>query len=195
MPHQEGAQLRQHIDATLGSGNLREAVRLPPGEDFNEWLAVNTVDFFNQVNLLYGTLTEFCTPENCCTMSAGPKYEYRWADGVTIKKPIEVSAPKYVEYLMDWIETQLDDESLFPQRLGAPFPTNFTDVVKTIFKRLFRVYAHIYHSHFQKIVSLKEEAHLNTCFKHFILFTYEFSLIDKKELAPLQELIESIVPY
>ncbi|KAL6578680.1 MOB kinase activator 1A [Orobanche minor] len=208
----KGAQLRKHIDATLGSGNLREAVRLPPGEDINEWLAVNTVDFFNQVNLLYGTLTEFCTPENCPTMSAvartspcalrlrrwepeSPWYEYRWADGVQIKKPIEVSAPKYVEYLMDWIETQLDDESLFPQKLGAPFPSNFREVVKTIFKRLFRVYAHIYHSHFQKIVSLKEEAHLNTCFKHFILFTCEFTLIDKKELAPLQELIESIVPY
>uniref|UniRef100_A0A9I9DRX0 MOB kinase activator-like 1A n=1 Tax=Cucumis melo TaxID=3656 RepID=A0A9I9DRX0_CUCME len=192
----KGAQLRKHIDATLGSGNLREAVRLPTGEDLNEWLAVNTVDFFNQVNLLYGTLTEFCTPENCPTMTAGPKYEYRWADGVQIKKPIEVSAPKYVEYLMDWIESQLDDESIFPQKLGTPFPPNFKDVVKTIFKRLFRVYAHIYHSHFQKIVSLKEEAHLNTCFKHFILFTHEFGLIDKKELAPLQELIESIiVPY
>ncbi|KAG6469773.1 hypothetical protein ZIOFF_070704 [Zingiber officinale] len=125
-----------------------------------------------------------------------PWYEYRWADGVQIKKPIEVSAPKYVEYLMEWIEVQLDDESIFPQKLGTPFPPNFKDVVKTIFKRLFRVYAHIYHSHFQKIVSLKEEAHLNTCFKHFILFTYEFGLIDKKELAPLQELIESIiVPY
>ncbi|XP_002443916.2 MOB kinase activator-like 1A [Sorghum bicolor] len=192
----KGAQLRKHIDATLGSGNLREAVRLPPGEDINEWLAVNTVDFFNQVNLLYGTLTEFCTPESCPTMTAGPKYEYRWADGVQIKKPIEVSAPKYVEYLMDWIEGQLDDESIFPQKLGTPFPQNFKEVVKTIFKRLFRVYAHIYHSHFQKIVSLKEEAHLNTCFKHFILFTNEFGLIDKKELAPLQELIESIiVPY
>uniref|UniRef100_A0A2P2KHZ7 MOB kinase activator-like 1A n=1 Tax=Rhizophora mucronata TaxID=61149 RepID=A0A2P2KHZ7_RHIMU len=173
----KGAQLRKHIDATLGSGNLREAVRLPPGEDVNEWLAVNTVDFFNQVNLLYGTLTEFCTPENCPTMTAGPKYEYRWADGVQIKKPIEVSAPKYVEYLMDWIEAQLDDESIFPQKLGAPFPPNFKDVVKTIFKRLFRVYAHIYHSHFQKIVSLKEEAHLNTCFKHFILFTWVSSLL------------------
>lgn len=148
------------------------------------------------MNLLYGTLTEFCTPENCPTMTAGPKYEYRWADGVQIKKPIEVSAPKYVEYLMDWIEAQLDDESIFPQKLGAPFPPNFREVVKTIFKRLFRVYAHIYHSHFQKIVSLKEEAHLNTCFKHFILFTCEFVLIDRKELAPLQELIESIiVPY
>jgi hypothetical protein len=139
----------------------------------------------------------------CYLLHENSRYEYRWADGVQIKKPIEVSAPKYVEYLMDWIESQLDDESIFPQRLGkyftlsfikiigpshhdhyfhsccmtlwnhagSPFPPNFKDVVKTIFKRLFRVYAHIYHSHFQKIVSLKEEAHLNTCFKHFILFT------------------------
>jgi MOB kinase activator 1 len=38
---------------------------------------------------------------------------------VQIKKPIEVSAPKYVEYLMDWIETQLDDESIFPQKMGT----------------------------------------------------------------------------
>uniref|UniRef100_A0A7N0UNI1 MOB kinase activator-like 1A n=1 Tax=Kalanchoe fedtschenkoi TaxID=63787 RepID=A0A7N0UNI1_KALFE len=188
-----GAQLKQHIDATLGSGNLREAVRLPPGEDPNEWLAVNTVDFYNQVNILYGTLTEFCTPSKCPTMTAGPKYEYRWADGVTIKKPIEVSAPKYVEYLMEWIETQLDDETIFPQRIGAPFPPNFRDVVRTIFKKLFRVYAHIYLSHFQKIVTLNEEAHLNTCFKHFVLFTNEFRLIEKEELAPLRDLVDSIL--
>lgn len=33
-----------------------------------------------------------------------------------------MSAPKYVEYLMEWIETQLDDESIFPQKLGKqPF--------------------------------------------------------------------------
>jgi hypothetical protein len=47
------------------------------------------------------------------------RFEYRWADGVQIKKPIEVSAPKYVEYLMDWIEAQLDDESIFPQKIGT----------------------------------------------------------------------------
>nr|CAB3447540.1 unnamed protein product [Digitaria exilis] len=121
------------------------------------------------------------------------RFEYRWADGVQIKKPIEVSAPKYVEYLMDWIEAQLDNKSIFPQKIGTQFPQNFKDVVKTIFKRLFRVYAHIYHSHFQKTVNLKEEAHLNTCFKHFTLFTWEFKLIDKAELAPLIDLTESIV--
>lgn len=38
----QGMHLKRHIDATLGSGNLREAVRLPIGEDLNEWLAVNS---------------------------------------------------------------------------------------------------------------------------------------------------------
>ena len=36
---------------------------------------MNTVDFFNQINMLYGTITEFCTEESCPVMSAGPKYE------------------------------------------------------------------------------------------------------------------------
>lgn len=69
----QGAALKRHIDATLGSGNLQEAVRLPLGEDINEWLAVNTVDFFNAINVLYGTLEEYCTQETCPTMSAGTK--------------------------------------------------------------------------------------------------------------------------
>ena len=37
-----------------------------------------------------------------------------------------------------------------------------------------------------------EEAHLNTSFKHFIYFVQEFELIEKKELAPLQELIDRV---
>ena len=32
------------------------------------------VDFFNQINMLYGTITEYCTTESCPVMSAGPKY-------------------------------------------------------------------------------------------------------------------------
>lgn len=45
-------------------------------------------------------------------MTAGNKYEYRWADGVKVKRPIECSAPDYVHYLMDWVERQLDDENV-----------------------------------------------------------------------------------
>ncbi|CAE1326470.1 MOB kinase activator 1B isoform X1 [Argonauta hians] len=184
--------LMKHAAATLGSGNLRMAVLLPEGEDLNEWVAVNTVDFFNQINMLYGTITEFCTEESCAVMSAGPKYEYHWADGQTVKKPIKCSAPKYIDYLMTWVQDQLDDETLFPSKIGVPFPKNFLSIAKTILKRLFRVYAHIYHQHFREVVQLSEEAHLNTSFKHFIFFVQEFNLIDRRELAPLQELIDKL---
>jgi MOB kinase activator 1 len=200
----------KHAAATLGSGNLRLAVMLPEGEDLNEWVAVNTVDFFNQINMLYGTITEFCTEESCPIMSAGPKYEYHWADGHTVKKPIKCSAPKYIDYLMTWVQDQLDDETLFPSKIGnydspprsrpdvhvsvsgVPFPKNFLSIAKTILKRLFRVYAHIYHQHFSQVVQLGEEAHLNTSFKHFIFFVQEFSLIERREQAPLQELIDKL---
>eukprot|EP00879_Flechtneria_rotunda_P012197 GHRR01012738.1.p1 GENE.GHRR01012738.1~~GHRR01012738.1.p1 ORF type:complete len:222 (+),score=57.41 GHRR01012738.1:121-786(+) len=189
----KGLQLKRHIDATLGQGNLVDAVKLPPGEDLQEWLAVNTVDFYNAISVLYSTLAEFCTERNCEVMSAGSKYEYLWADGVKYKKPVRLSAPEYVDKLFDWIEDQIDDPSVFPGQFGEPFPPNFMDVVRTIFKRLFRVYAHIYHSHFKQVCSLGEEAHLNTCFKHFIFFVRHFDLVEEKELAPLSELIDQFV--
>lgn len=82
---------------------------------------VAAVDFFNQINMLYGTITEFCTEESCPVMSAGPKYEYHWADGQTVKKPIKCSAPKYIDYLMTWVQDQLDDENIFPSKIGEKF--------------------------------------------------------------------------
>eukprot|EP00033_Pygsuia_biforma_P001474 GCRY01001663.1.p1 GENE.GCRY01001663.1~~GCRY01001663.1.p1 ORF type:complete len:167 (+),score=26.15 GCRY01001663.1:351-851(+) len=154
---------------------------------------MNTVDFFNQINMLYGCLVEFCTPPECPVMSAGPKFTYHWADGNTVKKPIKVSAPEYVDYLMTWVQSQTDDETVFPTQIGNAFPKNFLLVVKNIFKRLFRVYAHIYHSHFPIIVQLGMEPHLNTSFKHFIFFVTEFNLVEKKELVPLQELIDILL--
>lgn len=38
-------QLRQYAEATLGGGSLRKIVKLPEGEDENEWLAVNSKVF------------------------------------------------------------------------------------------------------------------------------------------------------
>jgi len=187
-----GKKMKKYAEETLGNGNLKLAVTLPEGEDINEWLACNTVDFFNQINMLYGTIGEFCTNESCPVMSAGAKYHYQWADGETIRKAIKVSAPEYVDYLMSWVQKQLDDDKIFPSKIGQPFPKNFQSYSKNIFRRLFRVYAHIYHSHFRIIVGLGLEAHLNTSFKHFALFVQEFGLIEKKELAPLAELIANL---
>jgi len=186
-------ELHEYATATLGAGNMREAVRLPKGEDFNEWLAVNVVDFFNEISLLYGIITEYCTDKTCPIMSAGPKYEYLWMDGIKFKRPVKVSAPKYIDYLMTWVEKQINDPRLFPVEEGVEFPKNFRSMCKTILKRLFRVYGHIYHSHIHKIVQLDCEAHLNTCFKHFIYFVKEFKLVDERELAPLADTIKHML--
>lgn len=185
-------QLHKHANATLGAGDLLEAVRQPVGEDLHDWLTVNVTDFYNEISLLYGVLMDTCTPVCCPIMSAGPKYEYKWADGVRIKKPIRCSAPKYIDYMMTWVQTTLDDEKVFPVRVGEPFPTNIMDVIRSMFKRLFRVYAHMYIAHFQVLQEMGAEPHLNTCFRHFMLFVTEFDLIDPQELAPLQDLIAKL---
>jgi len=190
--NQQSDLFRKLQCATLGSGNLCDAVRLPEGEDLHEWLAVNIVDFFKQINMLFLIINDIATPEKCPVMSAGSKYEYHWADGTQIKKPLKCSAPQYIDYLMCWVQDQLEDESIFPSKIGLSFPKNFESVAKTIMRRLFRIYAHIYYQHMQDIEALKEEAHLNTSFKHFILFVREFRLIENRELQPLQEIIRKL---
>ena len=84
-----------------------------PTKTKDEWLAMNTIDFYNQVNMIYGNVSQYCTQKSCTIMSAGPKYEWYWADGKNIKKPIGVSAPEYVDYLMEWIQSLFEGEPFF----------------------------------------------------------------------------------
>jgi len=120
-------------------------------------------------------------------------YEYLWEDGVKYKRPTKLAAPEYVDALMNWAQGLLDNEEVFPNKIGVPFPRNFRDTIRTIFRRLFRVYAHLYSNHFDQICALGIEAHLNTSYRHFFLFVNEFDLVDKKELAPLDELNDAIL--
>lgn len=118
-------------------------------------------------------------------MSAGQRYEYLWADptpstnksSATRGEPLKMSAPEYVDTLMTYIQSRIDDEATFPSKIGVPFPKHFLSVVKTIWRRLFRVYAHVYCEHFTVIVGLGLESHLNTSFKHFVLFAKQFEYV------------------
>lgn len=129
------------------------------------------VDFFNHLNMLYGTVTEFCTVQEVrhllfhfhlpshplylpsltfCVCSAqscpqvlgmstilrtyerryaydhglftGCRYEYLWEDGVRYKKPTKLPAPEYVDALMNWAQGLLDNEDVFPNKIGTPSP-------------------------------------------------------------------------
>lgn len=188
-------QLKQYAEATLGSGSLRKAVRLPEGEDKDEWLAVNVVDFYNQINLLYGSITEFCSPQTCPEMKATDEFEYLWQDSENYKKPTKMSAPEYIEHLMAWVQSNVDNEQMFPSRIGVSFPKTFPSLIRNIFKRLYRVYAHIYCHHYPVIIELGLEPHLNTSFKHYVLFIDEHGLAsgNKDYWGPLGDLVESML--
>uniref|UniRef100_A0A6B2LIP2 Uncharacterized protein n=1 Tax=Arcella intermedia TaxID=1963864 RepID=A0A6B2LIP2_9EUKA len=170
--------------------NLKQAVKLPAGEDLNEWLAAHVLDFYNRTNLLFGAIEEYCDEESFPEMTAGPSYIYYWQDEKT-KKAMPVPARKYVDLLFTWMTSKFDDESLFPTDSSTPFPKNFGEVISTMFKRMFRVYAFIYVHHFKKMQELELEAHLNSVFKHFLFFIYEFNLVEKKEFAPIQSLVDN----
>lgn len=80
----------------------------------NNYCCIEAVDFFNRINLLYGTISDVCTRESCPTMSGGARYEYLWQDGEKYKKPTKLAAPDYMNELMAWIEVRINDENLFP---------------------------------------------------------------------------------
>ncbi|XP_015260924.1 PREDICTED: MOB kinase activator 3C [Gekko japonicus] len=185
-PGTQRFELYKKAQASLKSGlDLKTVVQLPPGENINDWIAVHVVDFFNRINLIYGTMSEVCTERSCPIMSGGLKYEYRWQDDHRFKRPTKLPAPQYMSMLMDWIETLINNEDIFPTRIGVPFPKNFQQVCTKILTRLFRVFVHVYIHHFDSIISMGAEAHVNTCYKHFYYFISEFSLVDQRELEPL----------
>lgn len=122
-----------------------------------------------------------------------------------------MSAPEYIEHLMAWVQGNIDNEQMFPSRIGMsnymrlsspslidlsgiPFPKTFPSLVRQMFKRLYRVYAHMYCHHYPVIVQLGLEPHLNTSFKHYVLFINEHSLASGKDFwGPLGELVESML--
>jgi len=179
--------------ACLESGaEFEKAVKLPEGEDLNEWLAVTTVQLFEAVNKIYGICAEYklCTDESCPAMTAGPKFTYLWM----YKKPTKVTAPTYIKEALTACSTSIDDPKIFPIEDGEKFPKNFLKIIKLIFKRLFRIYGHTFHSHYQEFKAKGVSAHLNTCFKFFVLFALEFDLLTKQEMQPLKKLIIKLAP-
>jgi MOB kinase activator 1 len=111
--------------------------------------------------------SEDCSPQAL-------RYEYLWEDGVRYKKPTKLPAPEYVDALMNWAQSLLDNEDVFPNKIGVfltiwyvnhqanaafllvgvPFPKGFRETIRTLFRRLFRVYAHLYSNHFDHICAL-----------------------------------------
>jgi MOB kinase activator 1 len=150
------------------------------------------VDFFNEVSLIWGITCETQMPAFGAGEGFPLGFEYLWADGVKIKTPIRCSSTEYVDYVMSWVEEQINNEQVFVTSSDSQFPRNYVAIVKQIFTRLFRIFAIIYTQHFSRLEELGAVAHLNTSFKHFCFFIWEFDLVDPRELGALQDIVDAL---
>jgi len=168
------------VKAALVKGSFKTIVRLPNYVDVNEWVAVNIYEFYNNLNLFYGVLAESCTSHSCPTMSAGPALDYRWID--QNRKQVKLPAPTYIDYVMSWVQQTLDNPKDFPTKISADFAPTFPTTAKHIYRQLLRVFAHLYHAHYNTVLHLSSEGHFNSLFAHFLAFGRQYDLLDAKDI-------------
>lgn len=178
------------VKTALVKGSFKTIVQLPKYVDYGEWIALNIFELFNNLNQCYGVIAEYVTPEEYPTMNAGPRTNYLWVD--SNGQAVNLPACQYIDYVLTWISNKVNDQSVFPTKSGGAFPPNFLKDCKNISRQMFRIFAHIYHNHFDKFVHLSLEAHWNSFFAHFISLIKEYNLLDRSELEPLLPLIENL---
>ena len=78
------------------------------------------------------------------------------------------------------------------------FPESFFSDCRTCFRQIFRIYAHIYHSHWiDPFWNLSSGANsqgwtdLNSCFVHFCTVAKLYGLLSEKDAEPMQPLIDT----
>ncbi|KAK6842644.1 Maintenance of ploidy protein mob2 [Apiospora arundinis] len=160
-----------------------------------------------------------CNAKTCPRMSAGANHSFTWLNKE--REPVELPAYEYITLMQRWISGKIDDTNIFPTDVSgvsfahnpsitttplaqltnpgdrdwvgkrSGFPENFNDVCQTIFRQMFRVYAHLYWAHFiDPFYHLNLEKQLNSCFSHFVLTACALDMLKPQELEPMQPMID-----
>lgn len=78
--------------------------------------------------------------------------------------------------------------------VDSVFPKNYVDKVKSIAKRYFRVYAHIFYSHLEVLRKSGIEKMFYDSLTYFLIFIDMYSLVPSTDLRPLASLVNRLVP-
>ena len=60
------------------------------------------------------------------------RFEYLWQDSENYKRPTKMSAPGYIEHLMNWVQSNIDNEQMFPSRTGMSFRHSLSHISQLI---------------------------------------------------------------
>ena len=145
-------------------------------------------------------------------------HTYTWLDHK--KDPVPVSAPQYIHLVQRWMNGKIHDPKAFPTEApagsagtnapgavntdgrdwmgkSAGFPETFLHDCRTCFRQIFRIYAHLYHSHWiDPFWHLSGQNNgqgwtdLNSCFVHFCTVAKLYGLLADRDAEPMQPLID-----
>jgi MOB kinase activator 1 len=152
-----------------------------------DWIIVNCIDFMNRIDLFFSSCSLFCTVSTCPMFNAGPQYQYFWEDADTA--PVQLSAPEYFNTLKRWIRRHLSDRILFPRESGTEMSEAAAGVMQTAYRRMLRVFAHMYTCHFHEIQKQNMEPVANTLLAHYLMFVVMNQLVPREELSMLMPIV------
>lgn len=157
--------------------NAEEAKKKGNRDAICEWVAMNTIDFYNEVQLLYSicALQHF---EEFKGLNQGfpPGFVYRFPG-----KEI-INGAQYVEEVISWIEEVMEDGKIFPELADDDFPEDFLDVhMNKVYTRIVRIFAIMYTKCFKLFKEIDAVKALNYGFKHVFYYVNRFDLVREKE--------------
>jgi len=170
--------------------NLLSVVSKPQYVDTKEWIATHTISLFHNINLIYGTISEYCTAETCPLMQGPCQTNYVWVE--ERGKKLKCTAAQYIDYVMTFCQKSISNQKLFPTKYASVFEENFEIEMKRIHRFLFHVISHLYFAHSVRLLHIQMHHHLNTVFRHFFLITSRHQLLEARDFACLDDLIDAM---
>jgi MOB kinase activator 1 len=156
----------------------------------DDWIIVNCIDFLNRIDLFFSSCSLFCTVSTCPMFNAGPEYQYFWEDTDTAR--VQLSAPEYFNTLKRWIRRHLSNRAVFPRESGTRMSPDADDIMKTAYRRMLRVFAHMYTCHFHEIQKQNLEPVANTMLAHYLMFVMMYQLVPFPELSMLMPVVDKL---
>lgn len=174
-----GEYIQQQL--RLGSRDVVAISKLPDDSyDEKVWIFENMRQFLMDCNFLICALAGECNEESCPKMIVS-KWEILCA---AHKKPKECCAIDYVIHNLAGFRDMLNNKDLFPSRIKIPAES--MDSLKSIPRRLVRLFAHAFFHHRKLFDSFENKTLLCS---RFIAFAKMFKLLgDKDIMIPIDQL-------
>jgi MOB kinase activator 1 len=167
-------------------------IECPADQTVSDWIIVNAVAFLRRVELIFSMCSLFCTMNTCPMFNAGPHYGYYWEDEDT-SKPVQLSAPAYFIALKRWMLRRMSNPSMFP--MDGDLSPEALELLKTVYRRLFRVLAHLYMCHFSDDRKHGVETAMNTVLEHYRMFVERYELMEMQELEMLAPVFDAVLRH